>query len=128
MKSRKLKKLAITAVMTILLLSFAITVFAASQHYEFPVNTTAANKSRVYTNVIAGDVSGKAFGRIVNQGTGNEYITSKFGSSSTGSKPADGSWYPLSSSYTSGGSVTVKMSRATSGTTLQGVVEADVIG
>lgn len=129
MRTRKLKKLAITAVMTVLLLSFAITAFAASQHYEYPVNTTAVNKARTYTGVIAGRVTGHAKISIVNQGTETEYYSAKFGAATTGRQKVDGTkkYFPAGGTYISGGTITVGVYRtADTGTTMQGYVEADV--
>lgn len=130
MKTRKLKRLGITAVLAVLMMSFAITAMAATQHYEYPVNTTAVNRARSYSNVIAGTVDGFAKVKIVNSGVPTEYYTAKFGTASTGRVEADNISHKFKTGLSiKGGTLTGGIYRfADTGTTMYGYMELDVRG
>ena len=78
MKTRKLKRLGITAVLAVLMMSFAITAMAAGGLYQHTVSTTTTSSGQYYT-IPAGGI--KLYGHLAirNEGVDTEYYTAKVG-------------------------------------------------
>lgn len=123
MKTIKLKKLAITAVMTVLLLSFAITAFAAGGLYQHTVSTTSTSSGQYYT-ISAGTI--QLYGKlsIRNEGVDPEYYTAIVGNVTQRMK-ADGVQHSKTNGVISStGSKFLGMNRTVNGTTIYGYIKA----
>ena len=126
MLKMKRKHIVIMTLLVLMVFSMAMTAYAAVIAYEMPVNTTAANKTRTYTNVSAGRVSGYVDIDIVNSGVPQEYFTGKFGSASTGRKLTGAARSFTSGLTIAGGTVVAGVYRDAAGTTIQGYLHAEI--
>lgn len=122
MKTRKLKRLGITAVLAVLMMSFAITAMATQDTFRHNVNTTSTSSGRYY-NMHKGPVYLEAQMKIVNQGVPDESYTAKVGNVKL-SKSANNTVYQTSGSLNSTGRTYLGVNRITDGTTLYGYVKA----
>ena len=122
MRTRKLKKLAITAVMTVLLLSFAITAFAAQDIFRHTVSTTSTSSGQ-YNNMHAGPVLIEGHLAISNSGVPAEYYNA-IAANVSGRMAADGATHYKNGTISSAGSKYLGMNRTVSGTNIYGYIKA----
>ena len=122
MKTRKLKKLVPTTVMTVLLLSFAITAFAAQDIFRHTVSTTSTSSGQ-YNSMHAGPVLIEGHLAITNSGVGAEYYTA-IAANVSGRMAADGITHYKNGTISSTGSKYLGMNRTVSGTNIYGYIKA----
>ena len=122
MKTRKLKRLGITAVLAVLMMSFAITAMAAGGLYQHAVSTTSTSSGEYYT-IPAGDI--KLYGHLAirNEGVDAEYYTAKVGNVSRRWK-ADGYTHTTTGVISFSGSKFLGMNRTVEGTKIYGYIKA----
>ena len=122
MKTRKLKRLGITAVLAVLMMSFAITAMAAGGLYQHAVSTTSTSSGEYYT-IPAGDI--KLYGHLAirNEGVDAEYYTAKVGNVS-GRWKADGDTHTITGKISFSGRKFLGMNRTVEGNKIYGYIKA----
>ncbi len=124
MKTRKLKRLGITAVLAVLMMSFAITAMAAGGLYQHTVSTTTTSSGQYYT-IAAGPVTLYGHLAIRNEGVDAEHYTAKVGNVSKHWE-ADGKTHTITGTLSSSGSTRrfLGMNRTVEGTKIYGYIKA----
>ncbi|MEI3416473.1 MAG: hypothetical protein V8Q43_02785 [Christensenellaceae bacterium] len=127
MKTRKLKRLGITAVLAVLMMSFAITAMAAvsplAQDVFMHTVSTTSTSSGKYCSMHAGPILIEGHLFIVNTGVDAEYYTAKAGNVSD-RMAADGVTHYKNGRISSTGRKFLGMNRTVSGTKISGYIKA----